>query len=253
MIGAVISFNNADYGLLAVLLAYFTLPANLLIYGVNDIADFDTDALNPKKDEFENRLKKNEVRTLTWAILLTNLPFIILFIFILPANALLALIAWLFFGIFYSLKPIRAKAIPLIDGVFNILYALPGLIMFLAFADDGLNWLWLGMATLWCMGMHAYSAIPDIEADKKAGLSTVATVLGYNRTLLYAGFLMILPALVFVQISEYALFAVVAYFILIWRSRKKEMIFSMYKLFPLVNGLIGFMLFLVLLGERFGI
>ncbi|NCQ82273.1 hypothetical protein GW750_05765 [bacterium] len=30
-------------------LAYFLFPANLLIYGANDLADGDTDALNDKK------------------------------------------------------------------------------------------------------------------------------------------------------------------------------------------------------------
>ena len=32
---------------------YFLLPANLLIYGVNDIFDFETDKLNPKKQDYE--------------------------------------------------------------------------------------------------------------------------------------------------------------------------------------------------------
>jgi 4-hydroxybenzoate polyprenyltransferase len=31
---------------------------------------------------------------------------------------------------------------------------------------------------VWNMSMHAYSAIPDIEVDKKAGISTVATLYG---------------------------------------------------------------------------
>ncbi len=31
---------------------------------------------------------------------------------------------------------------------------------------------------LWTAAMHAFSAIPDIEADRQAGLSTIATTLG---------------------------------------------------------------------------
>ena len=42
--------------LLILLGLYATLPANLLIYGVNDIFDRDTDALNAKKSGYERRL-----------------------------------------------------------------------------------------------------------------------------------------------------------------------------------------------------
>lgn len=37
--------------------------------------------------------------------------------------------------------------------------------------------------------MHAYSAIPDIQADQKAGIATVATVLGARWTSRYCIFL----------------------------------------------------------------
>ena len=32
---------------------YFLIPANILIYGINDIFDYDTDKLNPKKGTYE--------------------------------------------------------------------------------------------------------------------------------------------------------------------------------------------------------
>ena len=36
---------------------YLTLPANLLIYGVNDLFDAETDRLNPKKRDYESLLQ----------------------------------------------------------------------------------------------------------------------------------------------------------------------------------------------------
>ena len=39
---------------------YFTLPANLLIYGVNDIFDYETDKLNPKKQNYEALVTPSE-------------------------------------------------------------------------------------------------------------------------------------------------------------------------------------------------
>ena len=38
---------------------------------------------------------------------------------------------------------------------------------------------------LWAMGMHAFSAIPDIEPDRRAGIRTTATLLGERRTYAY--------------------------------------------------------------------
>jgi 4-hydroxybenzoate polyprenyltransferase len=35
------------------------------------------------------------------------------------------------------------------------------------------------------MAMHAYSAVPDISADREADLQTVATLYGKNGTLLF--------------------------------------------------------------------
>jgi len=39
------------------LVAYFLLPANVFLYGVNDVFDADVDRENPKKDEKEVRYR----------------------------------------------------------------------------------------------------------------------------------------------------------------------------------------------------
>lgn len=81
--------------------AYFLFPANLLIYGVNDIFDFDTDKLNPKKQEYETLVRPEERRGLTLAILITNVPFIV-GAFLLNGVAKIAIAAFLLLSIFYS-------------------------------------------------------------------------------------------------------------------------------------------------------
>lgn len=55
---------------------YFLFPANLLIYGINDIFDFETDKLNPKKVEYEALVSPENHSRLLIAILVLNLPFI---------------------------------------------------------------------------------------------------------------------------------------------------------------------------------
>ena len=71
------------------------------------------------------------------------------------------------FSLIYSLPPIRAKAVPFFDGITNILYVLPGIMAYLVLHSDLSRPLVIA-AWAWVMAMHAYSAIPDIEADTKA-------------------------------------------------------------------------------------
>ena len=53
-----VRFDSILFGL------YFLLPANLLVYGVNDIFDFETDRLNPKKAGYEILVQPEMYRSL---------------------------------------------------------------------------------------------------------------------------------------------------------------------------------------------
>ena len=50
-----VRIENLVFGL------YFLLPANLLIYGINDIFDFETDRLNPKKPNTKCSSGRNRI------------------------------------------------------------------------------------------------------------------------------------------------------------------------------------------------
>ena len=71
--------NQADFLRIENLIfaIYFLFPANLLIYGINDIFDFETDRLNPKKAEYEALVRPESHRSLFIWILIFNLPFVI--------------------------------------------------------------------------------------------------------------------------------------------------------------------------------
>ena len=226
--------------------AYFLFPANLLIYGINDIFDFETDRRNPKKAEYEMLVRPESHRALVWAILLLNIPFIVAIAFLTP-HALPSLAGFLFFSIFYSVPPIRAKAIPILDSAFNILYVLPGAFAYQMLTGTFMPWILFVAAGLWTMAMHAYSAIPDIQADKQAGVSTIATLLGRKGTLIFCLTAYLASAALASQSLGYftvALAAVYATMIaLSWFSNKEDGVFSIYKYFPLVNAAVGFFLF----------
>jgi len=230
-------------------LVYFTLPANLLIYGVNDIADYDTDKNNPKKQSYESLLTPDKQKTMRQVIACTNIPFIIRAA-IQEQYILIALLIFRFFGIFYSSKPIRAKKIPFIDGIFNILYIIPGFLGYVLWWWTHINRTIVIAWTLRCMAMHAYSAIPDIQSDKQAKLRTTATILQKKWTLLYCLICRIIAGLLwYTIIGPVSLIAMTIYISLIFISYKKEL-FAVYKQFPLINTIIGIIIFFTLLIQK---
>jgi lycopene elongase/hydratase (dihydrobisanhydrobacterioruberin-forming) len=182
---------------------YFLLPANLLIYGVNDIYDYETDRRNPKKAEYETLVSPETRWPLTLAIFGINLPFVSVALY-LESAAALSIALFLFFSIFYSAPPIRAKAKPVIDSIFNVLYILPGIFAFQMASGAVPPISIIAAGWLWSMAMHAFSAVPDTRADREAGISTVATFLGRSGTLVFCSFLYLAAAAASSQESRQA-------------------------------------------------
>lgn len=136
-------FPSLSDALLALLFfVMFSFPANLLIYGVNDLADNDTDQHNDKKNGYEHRVR-NRFSLLLFVVifaffLLNSVGIVSLFI---QPLALVPLGLFFVTAIFYSAPPVRAKALPFVDGVFNILYILPAVTFFVVMADGSeLSW-----------------------------------------------------------------------------------------------------------------
>lgn len=223
---------------------YFLLPANLLIYGVNDIFDWETDRLNPKKAEYEMLVRPESHRALVFWIILLNLPFVIISLLINP-YAFLPLVGFLFFSIFYSAPPVRAKAAPIIDSLFNVLYVFPAAFGYVLLTGSLPAFGAFIGAGLWTAAMHAYSAIPDIDSDNKAGVETIATLLGHGWT---HGFCMgCFFAASFITIAYENPTAILGIFYLgLMRfslSSPKAGVSRIYRVFPYVNAIAGFILF----------
>jgi 4-hydroxybenzoate polyprenyltransferase len=166
------------------LVAYFLLPANLFLYGVNDRFDAPTDAQNPRKGAGGPEVRSRDDRRVDAAVLgagLLGLPFAIW----LPPLGTLALLGFLALAVGYSAPPARFKARPLLDSLSNGLYVLPGVVGYAATAGRLPAAAVLLAGWAWTMGMHTYSAIPDVEPDRAAGVATTATLLGPPRALAY--------------------------------------------------------------------
>ncbi|MCB1024958.1 MAG: prenyltransferase [Acidobacteria bacterium] len=234
---------------------YFTLPANLLIYGINDIFDFETDRLNPKKQSFESLVDPSFHKRLYFYIFLLNLPFLMFLIFGVSQIAGAAMIGFLFFSIFYSAPPIRAKTKPLLDSAFNILYVFPGIFSFSLLAFDFPPLLVVIAAGFWTMAMHAYSAIPDIDSDRQANISTIATWLGPLGTHIFCIACYLAASFIsFLYIGRTAIVFGIAYIVMMAASmilRKSERVFEVYRKFPALNTIIGFSLFWIIAYTKF--
>lgn len=265
--------------IMCIILGYFTLPANLWIYGWNDIADGDTDKFNTKKWSYEAKIEDTtSMKTkLKWHIWWWNIGYIILWCLIcwflawnydynnnIPSyslieysiqyiiNSAIVLSPFYLTAYLYSCRPLRAKAKPFIDGIMNILYIItPFSIIYRI--DNNVNYMIFSLqeifpillaALLRCMAMHCYSAIPDIEPDRKAWLNTTAVYLGKQNALIYCSILYLGSAfLAFPTLWWFSIIWWIAYLSVMIISYYRQDVFALYKLFPYINLIVWFLLF----------
>lgn len=177
-----------------VLFAYFLLPGNLFLYGVNDVFDADVDRTNPKKAGRERRYRGDR---LTWVSVIASALLGLALVPALPPQAVPWIVGFLVLGAAYSVPPIRLKIRPPFDTLSNGLYILPGAAAYAALAGTAPPLLAVAGGWLWTMAMHTFSAIPDVEPDRRAGIRTMATVLGTRYASVYTGLTWFLAAGVF--------------------------------------------------------
>jgi len=228
------------------ILIWVTFPFNLLIYGINDIFDQETDNINARKGSYEGaHIYPHEVKPIWIGVIATNVPFLIYFALTLPSAAVWWMIAYSLFFTFYSAPPLRFKARPYLDSLSNTDYAFPLAFVPLALGHEPL---WLGVIglMLWSIAKHAYDAIQDIPQDSDTGIRTTAVHLGVRRTLIWSGFWWILSTVLFALVNiavAVVNFAIAAYLILsVWRTPTPEKAHDVYKYsiaFPYVAGAVA--------------
>ena len=177
------------------LFLYFMIPANVFLYGVNDIFDRDIDEHNPKKDEGREVSYRGDSAVV--AVIIASGLLAAGFLPWLPALGSLALVSWAALSVEYSAPPLRFKTTPFLDSLSNGLYILPGVVAYAAIEGVTPPASAVAGAWLWTMGMHTFSAIPDIEPDREAGIETTATFLGESNTYYYCVMCWLTAAFVF--------------------------------------------------------
>ena len=99
---------------------YFLIPYNLLMYGVNDVFDYESDIRNPRKGGIEGaREQKAFHPVILWAAALSNIPFVAYLIAVGTPVSIAVLAVVLFFVIAYSMAKLCSKEIPVLDSIKN--------------------------------------------------------------------------------------------------------------------------------------
>jgi len=165
---------------------FFLIPYNFLMYGINDVFDYESDVRNPRKGGVEGALLPPETHTATViASTLLPVPFVVALIAAGSIEATGVLALSMLSVVVYSAKGVRFKEIPVLDSVTSSLHFVLPAVYGLILAGGRIDALALQVLVaffLWGMASHAFGAVQDVVADREAGVGSIATAIGAKGT-----------------------------------------------------------------------
>ena len=166
---------------------FFLIPYNLLMYGINDVFDYESDLRNPRKGGIEGALLPKEIhRTIIWTAILSCVPFVLYLLAVGNLNSSLWLGLFIFTVIAYSVKNLRFKEKPVLDSITSASHFVGPMIFALALTNQDLSnpkiTAIIMAFTLWGMASHAFGAVQDVKADREGDISSIATYFGARNT-----------------------------------------------------------------------
>ena len=170
---------------------FFLIPYNLMMYGINDVFDYESDLRNPRKGGLEGNLLQPRWHRFT-IIAATALSFPFLLYLTLVGTS--ASTGWLYLFVFtvvaYSAKGLRFKEKPFLDSLTSASHFVGPMIYAVALAGANVaDFKILSMVlafTLWGIASHAFGAVQDVQADREGGIASIATVIGARNTVRFA-------------------------------------------------------------------
>jgi len=169
---------------------FFLIPYNLLMYGINDVFDYESDVRNPRKGGVQGALLPPELhRTVLVVGCVVPVPFLVALAWWGSAQATGVLALSLFFVVAYSAKGVRFKEVPFLDSLTSsahfVMPAIYGLVLAGAWWST-LTLSVLASFALWGMASHAFGAVQDVVADRDAGVGSIATAISARGTVRFA-------------------------------------------------------------------
>ena len=175
---------------------FFLIPYNLLMYGINDVFDYESDLANPRKGGIEGDVIRDRERArsvhrgILIACAITVIPPLVWLLFQGSAAAASTLLLVVFGVIAYSAPRLRFKERPFLDSLTSALHFAGPLIYALVLTGAALThastWpIWVAFVA-WGMASHAFGAVQDVRADRAGGIGSIATVMGARVTVWFA-------------------------------------------------------------------
>ena len=165
-------------------LVYVTFPLNFLVYGWNDIVDFENDRHNPRKDSFlfGARGTRGQLARLPLALAVAQIPFFIAFVMLRGWTMAGILAAMLVVNLLYNLPRSGWRGRPPLELINQAGYLLILPLSVLLNETPAVSWAAVGYLVLFCTHSHLMGEVMDVIPDEEAGRLTTARVLGIART-----------------------------------------------------------------------
>jgi 4-hydroxybenzoate polyprenyltransferase len=166
------------------LAVFLSVTSCYSVFGINDYYDRETDEANERKGGIQGEVAAGEKQEVVkYSAVLGTLLFLgsaILF----SGLARYAVLGITVFSLAYSVPPVKLKGRPPLDSISN------GFWVFSVFAAGvglgGGNFSSIIPGAYWfsaiVAGAHAVASLPDIEADREAGIKTTGMLLGWRPT-----------------------------------------------------------------------
>ncbi len=170
---------------------FFLIPYNLLMYGINDVFDYESDLRNPRKGGIEGALLDKRYHRLTiWSSILLCIPFLVYLYAVSDPASMAWLTLFVFTVIAYSAPVLRFKERAFLDSLTSSSHFFGPMVYALSLTQvdmtsrETLSCI-LAFA-LWGIASHAFGAVQDVIADREANISSIATVIGAKATVRFA-------------------------------------------------------------------
>lgn len=238
---------------------FFLVPYNLLMYGVNDVFDHESDLANPRKGGVEGALLDRRAhRTTLLAAGLLPVPFVVWLVAAGSPASWVVLAVSLFAVLAYSVPGLRFKERPVLDSLTSSTHFVSPAVYGLALAGADVTRdvvLVLAAFFLWGAAAQAFGAVQDVVPDRLAGIGSVATALGARRTVRLALAVWLGAGLLLLPVAwpaPLAALLVVPYLALAWPFRSvsdadSERAHAGWRRFLWVNYAVGFLVTMLLI------
>lgn len=163
---------------------FFLIPYNLLMYGVNDVFDYESDIRNPRKGGLEGAVEQKAFHpTILRACAVLNIPFLVYLFITGTLLSNITLVVLMFFVVAYSLGGLRFKEIPVLDSITSSIHFVGPMIYAIVLTGFSAAYLpFIFAFFLWGLASHAFGAVQDIIPDRDGSLASIATIFGARTT-----------------------------------------------------------------------